>query len=273
MPLLVLAALCVAWTCPPAARAEGINYDEDSNQAFFTIDEPFGGTYDLGVRFGGTLQEFLMFNRAADRFELTNDIFVSGNVAASKGLYAGTLSLSGSTTTIHGITYDWPAAPAGFSGQVLQIDPATGQLSWGIPVTFIVKPSDEVVTTSSTVQNDDDFTVYVGPDETWIFQFWLSMTTNTTADFRFALGGQAGSSCEFVMGSTEQATANRSGDCDGAPGSFTFAGASSADFVSGFASYTQGATPGNVTLQWAQSVASSTTTMRAGSFMVARRIR
>lgn len=262
------------FTQTPSVYAQSINYDSETNTAFMTIDEPYGGIADLALRFGGELGEYLKFNRAKTRFEFSNSVSVQGNLAAKNGLYGATLSLSGSTTTLNTVTYTWPDAPAAFSGQVLQVNPATGLLSWGIPVTFITKPSDESVISSSALQDDDDFHVIVGPNETWIFQFWVSSSTSTTADYKFALKGAAGSTCEFVMGSIEQAAVNRSGNCTNVPSSFTIAGPSTPDVLSGFATYTQGSTTSDVVLQWAQNTANGIATMfRSGSFMLARRIR
>lgn len=76
------AALASVAVLAPSAHAQSINYDEGTNRAFLTIDEPFDGTYDLALRFGGTLLEYLTFDRTADRFELSNDLRVVGNIEA-----------------------------------------------------------------------------------------------------------------------------------------------------------------------------------------------
>lgn len=73
---------CVHAFCTPVTYADSINYDSDTNTAFMTIDEPFEGTANLALRFGGTLQESLKFNRTTDRFVFSNDLYVIGSVDA-----------------------------------------------------------------------------------------------------------------------------------------------------------------------------------------------
>lgn len=62
--------------------ANSINYDSETNTSFLTIDEPFGGTTNLALRFGGTLQEYLKFNLETDRFVFSNDLYVIGSIDA-----------------------------------------------------------------------------------------------------------------------------------------------------------------------------------------------
>ena len=69
-----------------------------NTESFQTVDEG-DSTTDVEIRFGGTLNEKLYWNRSPARFEFTDDVHIQGNITGS-----GTLKVDGSITTEGDIT-------------------------------------------------------------------------------------------------------------------------------------------------------------------------
>lgn len=133
--LLTLLALFVL--SAPMAHATSINYEEETNTAFMTIDEPYGGTANLALRFGGDLGEFLKFNRTTDRFVFSNDLYVIGNIDAF-----GTLS--GSALVARNLQGSQSAA----SGSVL-VSRTGNAPEWKTPTTTLVWYIDGALSTGT----------------------------------------------------------------------------------------------------------------------------
>ncbi|HLC75579.1 MAG TPA: hypothetical protein VJB82_00455 [Candidatus Peribacterales bacterium] len=100
-----------------------LNEDADSNNAVLT----FGSD---------TTNETITWGNTEDRFQFSDDVNVTGQLSASGGLsIEGATSIQGaatfgSTLSLGGITYTWPNSAASASGQVLSVNPTTGQLTW-----------------------------------------------------------------------------------------------------------------------------------------------
>lgn len=141
------------------------------------------------------------------------------------------------------------------------------------------KTADESVTGSTTVQDDDHLLFAIGANEEWCatFNVIFESSVMSTCGFKTTL--------TFPAGSTQAIQAVFSPDPVGlgAGKYITTSGATLVNTVPGGGS-TQviltisvwalnGATPGNVTFQWAQSVSNGTAlTARKGSFLTAQRI-
>src|SRR3989344_1455574 len=63
------------------------------NTESFQIVDDGDSTTDIELRFGGTLNEILEFDRTNSRFHFTDDLLVDGNLSAS-----GTVAFDGATT-------------------------------------------------------------------------------------------------------------------------------------------------------------------------------
>lgn len=144
------------------------------------------------------------------------------------------------------------------------------------------KTADETVTSSTTLQDDDHLVVPIGANETWAVQYTLYLSSaNATGDFKATIGVPSGATVRntSIIGIDAAATS--------ATGSAKMQSISSAtalnvgvpasaqaDTVAIFtASIENGATPGNVILQWAQNVSNASgTVVEQGSWLLATRL-
>lgn len=165
------------------------------------------------------------------------------------------------------ITYTLPTV-APTAGQVLSSD-ASGTMSWAnlttaVGGTFIVhKASNESVTNSTTLQNDDALTMAIGANEVWHYQFECFVTGND-GDIKFAItipagatmrigvqSGNFGSGDDYDVLTTSGAESTKPFDV-GADNKCHFV-------ISGIVS--NSTTAGNVQLQWAQLTSNGTPTV------------
>jgi hypothetical protein len=151
-----------------------------------------------------------------------------------------------------------------------------------LDVQFIRKSSDETLDTSSTLQDDDELVFAAGANETWEFEFVLRVGIDGTAtvDMKLGLTTPSGATVNFaVLGPA--VTSPNVGDSnvwmvhedetrEHTVGTHVSNGAEGLVWVKGLIA--NGATPGDVQLQWAQN-SSTGTNLRvfAGSYLVARR--
>jgi len=98
------------------------------------------GATDAVLTFGNTAgAETVKFLNDAHRFELSDDVHVTGALMGSGALsITGASDLQGaatfgSTITVNGVTYTFPASDGTASGKVLKTDSA-GQLSWSTDI-------------------------------------------------------------------------------------------------------------------------------------------
>jgi len=131
----------------------------------------------------------------------------------------------------------------------------------------IVKTAAESVTSSTVLQNDDVLLFPIGASETWIASFVLYVDGDAAGDIKVTVAGPAGATGRVSVvgpGTTattfENATANNQVNALGtAPPAGTL-GTGNVTVVLVDALIINGATPGNVTLQWAQNTSSATAT-------------
>lgn len=151
-------------------------------------------------------------------------------------------------------------------------------------LTFVRKTSDESVSSSTTLQADNELLFAVGANQTWEFDFNVHYLGNTTGDFRCGLKFPT-SPTQVQYGIRGPAT-TATGDPDFV-GDQNVRGGFTADAVAGMPlgattvqSWAQlkgfirnGSNAGNVVLWWAQGTSDGTnTTVKAGSWLVARQI-
>ncbi len=175
---------------------------------------------------------------------------------------------------------------------------AGGELTVGVPVEIIDdgtrfhisagamvprvlprrKPSDQSLTSQISLQNDVDLTIPIAALEEWVMDFYLDIgaalsTTGLKTGLTVPSGATMNATLDVIGGTAGNTISKRS----------TSSGLI-ADLVTGFWSSTDtvarvhawvlnGATPGTITLQFAQSSSSLTAlTMRKGSHAIATRI-
>lgn len=147
---------------------------------------------------------------------------------------------------------------------------------------FARKTSNESVTSSTVLQDDDELSIAVGANQTWVFDFILILSGPPAGDLRTNISLPSGSSKRMGIG-PDLAIASSASVGDAA---FT-APSTTADQTYGVggtgvhsnvtiwirALVFTGATPGNVTLRWAQNVSDANpTTLMTNSHVTGRRV-
>jgi hypothetical protein len=143
------------------------------------------------------------------------------------------------------------------------------------------KGSDESVTSSATLQNDDSLVVQLEALAAYEFTVVLAWTGNVTGDIKFAFTFPSGGSCYWTAsgpsdgdagyGSTgaSRYTANW-GSASGTSTSFSGSTSTLGMIIQGVV--VTSSTAGNLQLQWAQATSNGTATVvKAGSFISATR--
>jgi hypothetical protein len=169
-------------------------------------------------------------------------------------------------------------------GEIHENQSATGRTelyaAGGAPgVITRVKIADEGVTTSTTMQDDDELIFPIGVDEIWILDAYLIVDGPTGGDIKVGVKGPSGVAGIFAVtgpGTTastfENATANNQATAVGtAPTglpSGTF-GVGNKTVVEVHAVIRNGATAGDVVIQWAQNTSSGTTQVLTDSYLKA----
>lgn len=139
------------------------------------------------------------------------------------------------------------------------------------------KTADESVTSSTTLQDDDHLTFAIAANEEWIADFFVSGTFNgTNGGIKFAVTAPAGATLEASATGGSGTTASisvRTTTSGTSMGDFTFSSSPTTTVNHIHVWVLNGATPGSVTLQWAQAASFGTATLLAkGSHMIAHRV-
>jgi hypothetical protein len=140
----------------------------------------------------------------------------------------------------------------------------------------VLKSVNETIQSSTVLQDDDELFFAVGANERWEFEFVIGYDASAAADFKFALGlplngGASGHVESLVVGANVTEFLPDLQVSTFSAGSGT--GPSNIEPVRIRGFYVGGITAGNVKLQWAQTTSEATnTSVRAGSFLVARRV-
>lgn len=142
----------------------------------------------------------------------------------------------------------------------------------GIPK-IVAKSADEVLTSNTTLQNDDHLFIDVNPNEVWIVNFFLSQTQGGAAmGFKYAITVPSGATFEAAVQWTS-ATNSYGGRSNSSGTEFGNGGGSSNGGGQAMLSVrvVNGANAGRIQLQWAQDIAGTSSTIKAGSFLLAFR--
>jgi hypothetical protein len=228
----------------------------------------------------------------------TGDTVTAGNATIGGGTatvgtttQSGSLVLSdgsGNTTTLQAastagnLTFTLPGA-TGANGDCLTTNGA-GVLSFSSvcggtlsvnPTANVRKSADEtqnnVVNPTATLQNDDQLFFGIGANETWSFRFVVQATNNATPDIKFAVTAPTGATCVVGLSEAENALSNANVGCGVSLGAVP--ATTSSDIFEVVGTVVNGATAGNVQLQWAQNTANAANTIvRTGSYLNADRI-
>ena len=133
------------------------------------------------------------------------------------------------------------------------------------------KAGDESVTSSTTLQDDNDLNVTVGTTEKWHLEWRLYVTGNATGDFKMGWTFPASGTFAYLIdhaNTTGTQTLFQEVDTSSPTGAVNIGILSTQMLVVVHAYYTGGGTAGTVTLQWAQSTSDATATIvKAGSIV------
>jgi Collagen triple helix repeat (20 copies) len=136
-----------------------------------------------------------------------------------------------------------PTGPPGPAGPVGQIN------------VLIRKPANEQLQLSTTLQDDDNFSITLGANETWIFEGWLIVFSSTTSpDFKLAFTVPTGATLRWSgIGDGNAGTDHEVITASGASDSYQVTSAAGVrDTILVHGIVTTGATPGTLQMQWAQ---------------------
>ncbi len=146
---------------------------------------------------------------------------------------------------------------------------------------FIVKGAAESVNGSAVLQDDNDLSFTMGPNEIWVFNFVLLVSNNNSAgpDWKSAILAAGSASCNVTLSGSEPAGAAfpqvSTTDCT------TPATLANATIVADTDAYnvtlqgrvTAGAGGGTVKLQWAQNTSTGVNLdVRGGSYVIAQKV-
>src|SRR5882672_270358 len=143
------------------------------------------------------------------------------------------------------------------------------------------KTADESVTSSTTFQDDDHLTFPIGANEEWVATYEIDAgaflsTCGVKTAITVPSGATMNATGSVVGSSSASNTVGQTGRGTTSGGNVLLAsvGAGNTDAIVRMSVWVlNGATPGNVTLQWAQTNSSATSlTFRKGSYMQATRV-
>lgn len=178
------AALVTASVVPQLAQAQSswkptllVN-----TESFQTIDEGDGST-DLEVRFGGTLNEKLIWNRTEGTFQFTDDLSVQGTLSGSalnvdhNATVGGTLTVSGAIRGVGNIT-----AGGVLSGSTLRISGGGADIQGALNASGAIRTDGNLTINADSGAADAVLTFGNGTgDQSLTFQ-------NTAQRFRLSKG-------------------------------------------------------------------------------------
>lgn len=165
--------------------------------------------------------------------------------------------------------------PIGLGGKALRVNNAGTGLEWANVPTMVYKSANEIVNSSTTLQDDDALFLPLAANEVWAFTLFLLYDSDAAADIKFAFTVPSGATLHArrLWYSYDYATILEgnyaAGDESpaGAPASGTPISLRSRGVV------INGANAGNLQLQWAQRVNTAVDTIvKKGSWLKATRL-
>jgi hypothetical protein len=149
---------------------------------------------------------------------------------------------------------------------------------WQVPAgggpTIVRKTADETVNNSTVLQNDDHLLLAIAANEVWLVVFYLNLLqgNSTTPLYKFAVTVPDGATLIFggPMETTTTGVANVTGTTTSGGALTQRTAANAIDALMLFAIVTNGATAGNIQLQWAQAITQAVDTkVLANSCLIA----
>ncbi len=162
--------------------------------------------------------------------------------------------------------------------QQLRVNSGATALEYFTALTWFkaYKSANEIVNNSAVLQDDNHLIMAVAANEVWEFAINLWYDSGTTPDLKVGFTIPSGATLRWTsMGDNASAGAITGGDAIDGSATQAFFGAGLADFRHGLivGVILNGATPGNLTMQWAQNTQNaSDTTIYSGSSLVAHRL-
>jgi hypothetical protein len=153
---------------------------------------------------------------------------------------------------------------------VLELNGETYDLTaGGGGMSLIVKEADQTINTDATLNDDAELLFAVGANEVYQFEGVLMVeAANATMDFRMSFTGPVGAVGSFFVIGADTASGNADAGSDALGGTATVISTAAIKGVRFWGGIHNGATAGNLTLQWAQSTSDGgNLTVRAGSYM------
>ncbi len=149
-------------------------------------------------------------------------------------------------------------------------------LAIGEPVQ-VVKSSDESVTSSTTLQADDELLFAVAANETWLYRFGIFFTGNTTGDFKFEITGPTSHAMRYGVGSMEDTGGStlmfRAGRDGTALAGFQAQATPTANMMRVDGIIANAGNAGNCTFEWAQNTSNGTATIvEQNSYLIATQV-
>jgi len=188
----------------------------------------------------------------------------------------------GSTSSSSGLEFD--GSNVGLlqgcaDGQTLKWDDTNSQWICGsdrATASTVLSGNYTNATTTFTDIDDDatgnsDIGFSVGANEVWIFEASLALISNVTADSKWQVIAPGASTCDISVSNVENAISVSNLGCGASTGNFAVSDTASNEYmVSG--SIQTGANAGTVTVEFGQNTASGTSTITAGSYIVAYKV-
>lgn len=138
------------------------------------------------------------------------------------------------------------------------------------------KSADETVTTSTTLQNDDELFVAVNANGIYEFRLFLDYNSSTTADIKIGWTLPSGATMTYVQNGLDASSTTNLGAQNLGPltqaSNPVFGGTGGDTVAIPLGMLVVGANAGTMQLQWAQSTSSGSTIVRAGSHLIVRQL-
>ena len=232
-----------------------------------------GDTHDHAGGDGAQIDHTGLLNKGTNTHAQI-DTFV-----ASKAQASGLASLDGSSKVVQ----DPVNATATPTASKIPIADGDGKLnSWvdtstSVTHVLIRKTANETVNNSDVLQDDDQLLFAIAANETWLFQIYLGVTAGGNSGLKCAITVPSGATLEMgVYGAENTIGAAVAGNNRTATSGELLYGLYPALVMGSVTirgSVLNGATAGNVTLQWTQWTAyAENTTVLKGSFLIAHKV-
>lgn len=194
-------------------------------------------------------------------------------LSAEKNLGALGTGLVINTSGVPSI-YAGASATTGSYVTAIDASGATTKSNLGIS-RYVVKASDESVTSSTTMQDDDDLSFTVSSGETWEVEFVLFVNAATGGDIKAQVVTPASSTVKLGLDAVLFSTGTTFGDVDrfsassgSEPNAYQGAGGGASDNMMRLQGLVTTTNSGTIKLQWAQNASSGTATIvRAKSYV------